>query len=71
MSARVAPLPLCPIAVFVYQADQPARRIVCGMMRAVDSSLKNVTDAYVCSGVGEGCAMLRACTCLCARVRVP
>ena len=34
-------------------ADRPARRIVCGMMRAVDASLKNVTDAYKALGVWE------------------
>ena len=34
-------------------ASQPERRIVCGMMRAVDSSLKNVTDAYKELGVWD------------------
>jgi hypothetical protein len=31
--------------------DRPARRIVCGMMRAVDASLANVTEVYKSLGV--------------------
>eukprot|EP00038_Savillea_parva_P026165 m.51896 g.51896 ORF g.51896 m.51896 type:complete len:729 (+) comp7340_c0_seq1:112-2298(+) len=34
-------------------ANRPSRRIVCGMMRAVDSSLTNVTAAYQRLGVWE------------------
>lgn len=33
--------------------DRPARRIVCGMMRAVDASLANVTAAYKRLGVWD------------------
>ena len=34
-------------------ADRPSRRIVCGMMQAVDSSLANVTAAYQRLGVWD------------------
>lgn len=27
-------------------ADQPVRRMLCGMMRAVDESVKNISDTY-------------------------
>lgn len=32
-------------------ADQPGRRIYCGMVRAVDESIKNITDTYKSLGI--------------------
>ena len=33
--------------------DQPSRRVYCGMVRAVDESLRNITEEYARQGIWE------------------